>query len=380
MGAHRQETAADGADDLAHLALGLVWVAEELRRDLQGPMRRIGGAKRLWEARSDDLRRVFARTPDVATEFVRARDAFRAATARAELERETAWFEAVDPQEAHTWLRATPDPPVGLLGLGRTIHDITSSGRPRVAIVGSRHPTSFGLQYSADLAAGLGSRGAVIVSGLAIGVDAAAHRGALTAGAETVAVLGCGVGVDHPRTNSGLRRQIIDAGGSVMSEYWLSATPARWTFPARNRIVAALADAVVVTEASARSGALITADFALDLGRPVLAVPGRPGSATSAGCHSLLRAGAAFCETVDDVVAELPDSLWADGADGVRARVPDGLGGRIHGLLSGQPLSLPEITARLDHPAAAVATSLTEMELAGLVVGIDGNRYAVRVA
>lgn len=371
-----------GASVWEDRALGLIWIAGQLERDLQSAIRRAGGVRRLWEAGTDDLARVFARTPDVAPAFEGARRTFSASLARSELRDLDAWFSQIDVRGWHDWFESTPDPPVGIIGLGTPIEDITATRSPRIAIVGARRPTAFGLQYSTDLAASLGRRGAVIVSGLAMGVDAAAHRGALVANAPTVAVLGCGVGVDHPRTNSELRKRILREGGTVMSEYWPTTTPTRWSFPARNRIVAALADAVVVTEASARSGALITADFALELGRPVLAVPGRPGSAISAGCHALLRAGAAFCETADDVVAELPDALWSDGPgppQGGGSQV-QALAGRIHVLLSAGPLSLPEITETLRRPATEVAMSLTEMELAGMIASVDGQRYAVRAA
>ena len=325
------------------------------------------------------MSRVFARTPDVGAEFIAARRGLRPADLRVQLEAEAAWFTGTEHGITAERLGALPDPPFGLIGTGCPLEASLGTRAPCVAVVGSRRPTAFGLQFTSDLAAGLGAMGAIVVSGLAIGIDAAAHRGALAVGAPTIAVLGCGVGVDHPRTNSSLRRQIVETGGTVLSEYWITTPPNRWRFPARNRIVAGLADAVVVTEAAARSGALITADFALELGRPVLAVPGRPGAPASSGCHALLRAGAAFCETADDVVAELPGLLWTDGTrpDAVSVAV-DGLAAAIQGLLRSQPSSLTQITEALDRPAAEIATCLTEMELAGALVAIDGHRYAVR--
>ena len=359
-------------------ALGLTWIAGQLDRDLQSALRRAGGGQRLWQAPDELVRRVFQRVPDIGRQFLSARRDICMRDIRAEIDAKGAWFVEPGSGGPEERLRTLHDPPLGLIGIGERLAASCPEGAPRVAIVGSRRPTAFGLQFTSDLAACLGAVGAVIISGLAIGVDAAAHRGALAVGAHTVAVLGCGVGVDHPRTNSALRRQIVASGGTVVSEYWLTTRPNRWRFPARNRIVAGMADVVIVTEAAARSGALITADFALELGRPVLAVPGRPGAPASAGCHALLRAGAAFCETVDDVVAEIPDALWDVGVRAGQTDVPDGLAGRIHTLLSSQPLSLAQITEELGDSATEVATSLTEMELHGSVVTLDGHLYTVR--
>ena len=147
---------------------------------------------------------------------------------------------------------------------------------PVAAIVGSRKASDAGLLLAQRLAGAVAEAGGVVVSGLALGIDAAAHRGALAAGGVTVAVLGCGVDVVYPRSNRAVFEQIRDAG-LLVSEYPPGTRPATWRFPARNRLIAALADATVVVEARARSGALITADHALDLGRDVLAVPGHSG-------------------------------------------------------------------------------------------------------
>src|SRR6185295_2561621 len=145
-------------------------------------------------------------------------------------------------------------------------------GRPVIAIVGARACSPYGSSVAHDLARGLAAAGAVVVSGLARGVDAAAHRGALERGT-TLAVLGCGIDRDYPRAHASLAAAIA-ARGWIVSEYPPGVEPAPWRFPARNRIVAGLANAVVVVEARERSGALITADFALELGRDVFAVPG----------------------------------------------------------------------------------------------------------
>jgi DNA processing protein len=170
-----------------------------------------------------------------------------------------------------------------------------------------------------------------------------------------------------------LRRSILSRG-AVLSEYWPGTEPAPWRFPARNRIVAGLADAVVVVEAGERSGALITADFALDQGRPVLAVPGAPGATASVGCNALLRAGAAMCERVEDVIEECPGYAWGHGELGFRA-APEGLDGRIYELLGREPLRADEICPRLGIAAETVAVALGRLELDGYVVRGQGQRF-----
>ncbi len=191
------------------------------------------------------------------------------------------------------------DPPAELHLCGEHL-ELLAWERPVVAIVGSRRAGEAGLGMARELARGAAAAGALVVSGLALGVDAAAHEGALAAGAPTLAVLGCGPDVAYPRTNRGLYARIL-AAGLIVSEYPPGTEPAPWRFPARNRLIAALADAVVVVEAKVRSGALITADHALDLGRDVLAVPGWPAFSGAGGTNALLKAGAGLIESVEDL-------------------------------------------------------------------------------
>ena len=173
--------------------------------------------------------------------------------------------------------------------------------RHAVAVVGARACSAYGSQVAGELGAGLARAGVVVVSGLARGIDAAAHRGALESGA-TVAVLGCGIDRDYPRAHRSLAASIEEIG-LIVSEYPPGVEPAPWRFPARNRIVAGLCDATVVVEARERSGALITADLALDEGRDVLAVPGEVTSLLSKGTNALLRLGAVPVTCVEDVLA-----------------------------------------------------------------------------
>src|SRR3989440_4896966 len=199
-------------------------------------------------------------------------------------------------------LRELHDPPPGLFLRGAG--EVELLGRPAVAIVGARACSSYGGQVARLLGRELAAAGPVVVSGLARGVDGEAHRGALEAGGATVAVLGCGVDRGYPAAHASLARGICEHG-LVVSEYAPGVEPAPWRFPARNRIIAGLAAATVIVEARERSGVLITADFALEAGRDVFAVPGEITSALSAGTNALLRLGAIPLTSAVDVLEQL---------------------------------------------------------------------------
>lgn len=242
-------------------------------------------------------------------------------------------------------------------------------GLPAVAIVGARSCSAYGAQVARELARELAAAGVVVVSGLARGVDGEAHRGALAAGGLTVAVLGCGIDRDYPRAHAPLAGRIVESG-AVVSEYPPGVEPSPWRFPARNRIVAGLAGATVVVEARERSGALITADFALELGREVFAVPGEITSALSAGTNDLVRQGATPLLRAEDVLDALGLECARPGL-----RVPDALSAAARTLLA--PLSetartLDELSRLTGLETGALAAALTELELAGLVAAADG--------
>ncbi len=186
-------------------------------------------------------------------------------------------------------LRAIPDPPSVLWLRGDAEPELL--GRRSVAIVGARACTSYGRSVARTLGRELAAAGLVVISGMARGIDAEAHRGALDAGGITIAVLGCGIDRDYPAAHRELAARIVERG-LIVSEYEAGVEPAPWRFPARNRIIAGLCTATVVVEARERSGALITADFALEDGREVMVVPGEITSAVSAGSNALLRLGA----------------------------------------------------------------------------------------
>jgi DNA processing protein len=255
------------------------------------------------------------------------------------------------------------DPPAQLFVRG----DPEMLSRPAVAIVGARSCSPYGAQVARDLARELASAGIVVVSGLARGIDGEAHRGALDAGGATVAVLGCGIDRDYPRSHAELAGRIRESGG-VVSEYPPGVEPAPWRFPARNRIIAGLCNATVVVEARERSGALITADFALELGRDVFAVPGEITAALSAGTNDLLRQGAAPLLSAQDVLFALgletrPRSVTAKVSAGAEA---------VLELLADGAQAADDLARLGKLPTAEVATALVELELAGLVTAAEG--------
>jgi DNA processing protein len=253
-------------------------------------------------------------------------------------------------------LRAIHDPPAGLFLRGAA--DVVLLSRPAVAVVGARSCSGYGRDVARRLGRELAAAGLVVVSGLARGIDALAHEGALEAGGTTVAVLGCGIDRDYPAANRDLAARIA-ATGLVVSEYAPGVEPAPWRFPARNRIVAGLCVATVVVEARERSGALITADFAMEEGRDVFAVPGEITSALSAGTNGLLRAGATPLCAVGDVL----DALGLEAAAKAGAADP---------LLDLLPASADELARATGRDAGELAARLAELELDGAVTIADG--------
>jgi DNA processing protein len=261
-------------------------------------------------------------------------------------------------------LRSIHDPPPGLFVRGSA--NVGLLRGPAVAVVGARSCSPYGAQVARMLGRELAAAGLVVVSGLARGVDGEAHRGALEAGGATVGVLGCGVDRDYPAAHRELAARIRESG-LVVAEYPPGVEPAPWRFPARNRIIAGLSGATVVVEARERSGALITADLALEEGREVFAVPGEITSALSVGTNDLLRLGATPLTTSKDVfdlfgieVGPAVDPDLSDDGEKVLARVRDG------------PTGGDELVRATGLDAGAVATALTELELAGLIVQGEG--------
>lgn len=274
-------------------------------------------------------------------------------------------------------LRALPDLPLALYATGATA---CLDGGLYVGMVGTRRPSAYGVQACYDLSAEMARQGAVVVSGLADGLDGVAHRAAVEAGAPTVAFLGTAIDKTFPAANTALRRRIEQGGGCVASEYPPGYPGrAKGTFLARNRLIAGQAHLLCVAEARARSGTLNTVGHAERYGRPVFAVPGSIYSPVSAGTNELLRTGQAraLCRAAD-VLQE----LGLEGGAGIPPRQepkpeelsPDAQA--VHAALGPQPRTADELCARTGLPTHRVLAALTELELAGAAVPQPGQRYA----
>lgn len=249
-----------------------------------------------------------------------------------------------------------------------------------IAIVGARQATPYGLAVAAELAAELAARKVTIVSGFARGIDTAAHRAALDAGGRTLAVLGNGVDVVYPPENAALGQR-IEAAGALISQFEAGTLPLPYNFPARNRTLAGLALGVVVVEAAERSGSLITAGFAGDLGREVFAVPGRITSAASAGAHRLIQDGAKLVTCWMDIVQELPDrcrsAIHGSTSGATVAGPPAGSdeARMLEHLSVDEPKHIEHLIERAGGNAARTGATLIALELGGWALQLEGQRW-----
>ena len=266
------------------------------------------------------------------------------------------------------------DPPAVLFGRGDAALLDALRRDGAVTIVGSRRPSAYGRELAEKVAGELAASGMVVVSGMAMGIDSCAHSGALRAGGVTVAVLGTGVDVPYPPRSRRIYERIVEVG-LVLSELPPGTTARRWMFPARNRIMAALAGMTVVVEARERSGSLITAEMADDLGRDVGAVPGRVGSSPAAGTNALLRDGAALIREGSDVL----DSLLGAGAG---ARRPTATGpviepelARVLELVDGGAANPDALARASGMEAGPLASALVRLELSGYLRSDSSGRY-----
>lgn len=271
-------------------------------------------------------------------------------------------------------LAAVDDAPPTL----RIAGELGAPGLPRVALVGARKSDDYGLEMARTLAAGLARAGVSVISGGALGVDGAAHEGALQGGGHTVAVLGTGVDIDYPACHARLFERILAAGGALLSELPDGHPPIAWTFPRRNRIVSGLSDAVVVVRADARSGALITADWARGQQVPLLAVPGDADNPLSQGPLGLLRAGARQATCAADVLEVL--GLAGQAELPLPAPTLDGPAAAAYAALSRSPRHADEVAREAGLAPGAALAALLELELGGLAEQRPGQRFLRRGA
>lgn len=279
-----------------------------------------------------------------------------------------------------------PDAPAALLVNG----DADALGLPQLAIVGSRNPTGAGHDNARQFAAHLVRSGLTITSGLAIGIDAAAHRGALQAGGRTIAVCGTGLDIDYPRANAGLSAEIASSG-ALVSEFPLGTRATKSNFPRRNRIISGLSLGTLVVEAAVQSGSLITARLAAEQGREVFAIPGSIHNPLARGCHRLIRQGAKLVETADDIFVELraltgllgeqtrAETKTAE-STAVLAPALDKEYEILLDALGFEPASVDVLIARTGLKADEVASMLLILELEARIDASPGGLYVRRVS
>lgn len=280
------------------------------------------------------------------------------------------WVSLGDPRFPRALLQ-TADPPLLLYTIGRS--ELLNT--PCLAIVGSRNPTPQGAENARAFAEQLGRAGLSVVSGMALGIDGAAHTGALAAGAATIAVVGTGLDRVYPRANRELAHRIAERG-LIVSEFELGTEPLAANFPQRNRIIAGLSLGTLVVEAALESGSLITARHAVEAGRDVFAVPGSIHSPQSRGCHWLIKQGAKLVDDVRDVLDELRPALAAAPVAPVGSQ--DASAAKADPLLSAMgydPVDLDQLQSRTGWPTAQLNARLLELELDGRVSRLPGGRY-----
>jgi DNA processing protein len=273
-------------------------------------------------------------------------------------------------------LKTIADPPPLLYAKG----EFTDRDEQALAVVGSRSASEYGLRITRELCQGLASRGFTIVSGMARGIDAAAHEAALDAGGRTVAVLGSGVDVVYPPEHETLYQRICRQG-AVVSELPIGTPPLSFHFPARNRLISGVAVGVVVVEATEKSGSLITAALALEQGREVFAVPGAAGASRSRGTHQLIRQGAKLVERVEDILEEIAPQLARRAAPAEKSAAPalppnlSPEAKKIFALVLGQPRQIDEVIETSGLSPAKVSEVLLDLEIHGLLKQLPGKRF-----
>jgi DNA processing protein len=333
-----------------------------------------------------------------AAGILRATDSLRARAGISDAAREFLRGDAAGPSDAElAWLEhprhhivpftdprypklLRPYQPIALYVAG----NVDALADPQLSVVGSRNPTAQGRDNAFAFAEYLAQRGLAITSGMAEGIDTAAHRGALAAQGLTIAVLGTGLDIIYPRSNAALAQE-IELQGALVSEFPLGTAPMRGNFPQRNRIIASLSLGTLVVEAARRSGSLITARHAGEQGREVFAIPGSIHNPLSRGCHQLIRQGAKLTETADDILSELNFSAFfadakAAAADRDSQPIVDSGMDKDHKILLDalgfDPVDLDVLVVRTGFKADAVSSMMLILELEGHVQAAPGGRYS----
>jgi len=357
--------------------IGLNLIPQLTPKRIQTLFRQFKAFEEIWDAPASAFTSVFgSRVLGEAITAARSEAAVDRELAKAE-EKGVRIVTLVD-ERYPAVLREIDDPPIVLYVRGEQPIDPARS----IAIVGTRRGTRYGKMIAGRFASQLAMKGFIIVSGLAAGIDAAAHQGTLDVGGFTVAVMGCGIDYPYPKRNQPIYERIVETG-VVMSEYPMGSRPAKWTFPQRNRILAGLSRGVLVIQAPERSGALITARCALEQGRDVFAVPGNINSLTSAGSNRLIKQGAKLVDSVDDIFDEYPDlqvkrDETSDVEDDAGAKLGESEAA-VYELIGLEPVHMDDIIARADLSPTEASHILLLLQLENLIEEAEGGRYIRKV-
>ena len=256
------------------------------------------------------------------------------------------------------------DPPVILYLEG----DISYLGNRKFAIVGTRHPTNQGIENAMNFARDLSNKGLTIVSGVASGVDRFVHLGALQGKSSTIGIIGTGIDVRYPKTNSDVYDKIIESG-LLISEFALGTMPLSQNFPRRNRIVAGLSVGLLVVESTIDGGSLISANLALEMGREVMAIPGSIYNPVAKGCHKLIKSGAKLVENINDILEEITPMLEESSVDEIECIDP------ILKIMGFEPINIDEICIKVQQDFSEICAKLLDFELSGVITNCGGGYY-----
>jgi DNA processing protein len=289
-----------------------------------------------------------------------------------ELKRKDVWFLTLKDKNYPQLLKEIKNSPFVLYGKGDAL---LLDDKNTIAVVGARKTTQYGREVTKLLASELSLAGFTIVSGLALGVDAVSHMTALGNQGKTIAVLGCGVDCCNPRENQSIYDDILKSDNCIISEFPLGMKPTPWSFPARNRIIAGLSQAVLVTEGAEDSGSLITAEFALKFGRKVFAVPGPITSSMSKGPYKLIQKGAKLVTSGEDIFKELKPQISNIKTKTQTSKITNATGDEIKilKLLENEPLHFDELIRRTNFKSSQLSSILSVMEIKGLIKSLGGG-------
>jgi DNA processing protein len=333
-----------------------------------------GSPREVFQASGKALQDSGCLTGKQVTGLLKSRAGWDKEETRHQLERKGISFISAEQEEFPKRLKGIPDCPFGIFFKGKLPED----DRKTVGIVGARRCSYYGKQMAERLAAALAECGAVVVSGMALGIDGYAQTAALEAGGESLAVLGCGADVCYPRRNLPLYRR-LEEGGSILSEYPPGREPLALHFPMRNRIISGMSDCVLVIEAKESSGSLITADLALEQGKDIYALPGRVGDTLSAGCNRLICQGAGIIISESELLSVL-NFHKKEKRKNKKPRKPlETKEELLYSCVDLHPKSLQEIVSDIKLPVQEVMAGLTVLEMKGYVEEPRKNHYVRQV-